>query len=101
MLPVCMKVMAGSWLMASVCMLRMKHMSSTILAVHGSSSLTHMPHLPWRADFNFDGAVGERARPHVMVVSRRPLRVEAGRALSNQSFIFGLLSVMSLCPGPP
>ena len=44
-LPVCMNVMAGSWLIASVCMLRMKHMSSTILAVYGSSSLTHMPHL--------------------------------------------------------
>src|SRR5439155_10940526 len=34
-LPVCIYVMAGSWLMASVCILRTKHMSSTILAVDG------------------------------------------------------------------
>ena len=32
-LPVCMYVMAGSWLIASVCMLRMKHMSSTMRTV--------------------------------------------------------------------
>ena len=36
--------MAGSWLIASVCMLRMKHMSSAIFAVWGSISLIHMPH---------------------------------------------------------
>ena len=51
--------MAGSWLIASVCMLRMKHMSSTILAVYGSSSLTHMPHLPCWANLYFDGAIGK------------------------------------------
>ena len=55
--------MAGSWLIASVCMLRMKHMSSTILAVYGSSSLTHMPHWPCWANLNFDGAIGKRAWP--------------------------------------
>ena len=55
--------MAGSWLIASVFMLRMKHMSSTILAVYGSSSLTHMPHLPCWANLNFDGAIGKRAWP--------------------------------------
>jgi len=52
-----MKVMAGSWLMASVCIERMKHRSSTIFAFHGSSSLTHMPLLPCRANLNFDGAM--------------------------------------------
>ena len=83
-LPVCMKVMAGSWLMASVCMLRMKHMSSTILAVCGNSSLTHMPHLPCWANLNFDGAMGNRVCPLVMVVSRWPLRTESGRSLSYQ-----------------
>ena len=82
--------MAGSWLMASVCMLRMKHMSSTILAVHGSSSLTHMPLLPWRANLNFDGAIGKRAWPDVMVVSRWPMRTESGRSLSYQEFMTGL-----------
>ena len=34
-------------------------MSSTILAVCGSSSLTHMPHLPCWANLNFDGATGK------------------------------------------
>ena len=82
--------MAGSWLMASVCMLRMKHMSSTILAVYGSSSLTHMPLLPCWANLYFDGAIGNRAWPEVMVVSRWPLRIESGRSLSYHSFIFGL-----------
>ena len=52
---------AGSWLIASVCMLRMKHISSTILAFHGSSSLTHMPQLPCWANLYFDGAMGKRA----------------------------------------
>ena len=47
--------MAGSWLIASVCMLRMIAMSSTMRAVYGSSSDTHAPDLPccanlkWRA----------------------------------------------------
>ena len=54
-----MKLIAGSWLIASVCMLRMKHISSTILAVYGNSSLTHMPHLPCWANLNFDGAIGK------------------------------------------
>ena len=65
-----MKVMAGSWLMASVCMVRMKHMSSTIFAVHGSSSHTSMRHWPYFANLNFDGAMGKRAWPLVMVVRR-------------------------------
>jgi len=34
--------MAGSWLMASVCMLRMKHISSTLLARFGNNSLTKL-----------------------------------------------------------
>ena len=89
-LPVWAKVMAGSWLMASVFMLRMKHMSSTILAVYGSSSLTHMPHWPCWANLYFDGAMGNRAWPLVMVVSRWPWRIESGRSLSYQASIFGL-----------
>jgi len=56
--------------MASVCMVRMKHMSSTIFAVHGSNSHTAMPHLPCLANLNFDGAMGKRAWPLVMVVRR-------------------------------
>src|SRR5881628_840167 len=88
--PVCMYVIAGSWLMASVCMLRMKHISSTILAVCGSSSETHIPHLPCCANLYLDGATGKRAWPEVMVVSRWPIRTELGRSLSYHSCITGL-----------
>ncbi len=65
-------------------------MSSTALAVHGSSSDTHMPLLPYCANLNFDGATGKRAWPLVMPVSRWPMRMESGRSLSNISFILGL-----------
>ena len=82
MLPVCIRVMAGSWLIASVFMLRMKHMSSTILAVCGSSSLTHIPLWPCWANLYFDGAIGNRFCPEVIVVSRWPLRIDSGRSLS-------------------
>ena len=44
-LPVCMNVIAGSWLIASVCMLRMNSTSSTVFFIHGNSSHTHMPRL--------------------------------------------------------
>src|SRR5690349_10513723 len=56
-LPVCRYEMAGSWLMASVCMLRMKHMSSTLFDRFGNSSLSHMPLLPYCANLNFEGAI--------------------------------------------
>src|SRR5215472_1909072 len=89
-LPVWMYVMAGSWLMASVCIERTKHMSSTIFAVHGKSSLTHMPDLPCWANLYFDGAIGNRACPLVMVVRRCPIRTESGKSLSNHFCICGL-----------
>ena len=44
--PVWMNVIAGSWLIASVFIVLMTEMSSTIFAVCGSSSLTHVPDLP-------------------------------------------------------
>jgi hypothetical protein len=77
-----MYVIAGSWLIASVFMLRIKHMSSAILAFHGNSSLSHMPHSPCWANLNFDGAIGKRAWPLVIVVSRCPIRTLSGRSLS-------------------
>jgi len=89
-LPVCMYEIAGSWLMASVCMLRMKHMSSTMFAVFGRSSDTHIPDLPWRANLYFEGAIGNRFCPEVIVVSRCPWRIDSGKSLSYHSFIFGL-----------
>ena len=65
-------------------------MSSTIFAVCGSSSVTHMPLLPCCANLYFDGAIGNRAWPEVIVVSRWPMRTESGRSLSYQSFMTGL-----------
>src|SRR5579871_5470845 len=89
-LPVQMYVTAGSWLIASVHRLLTTAMSSTIFAVHGSNSLTQRPHLPWRANLYFDGAMGKRVWALVMVVRRWPLRIDSGRSLSNRSAIFGL-----------
>ena len=85
-----MYVTAGSWLIASVQTVLTSAMSSTIFAVQGSSSLTHVPDWPCRANLYFDGATGNRAWPLVMVVSRWPLRIESGRSLSNIASIFGL-----------
>ena len=45
-LPVITNVQAGSWLMALVWTVRTTAMSSTCLAVCGSSSLTHVPLWP-------------------------------------------------------
>src|SRR5438067_1528490 len=89
-LPVQMYVTAGSWLIASVQTVLMTASSSTILAVHGNSSLTHTPALPRRANLYFDGAIGNRDWPLVIVVSRWPLMTEGGRSLSNRSASLGL-----------
>ncbi len=89
-LPVQMYVTAGSWLIASVQMLLTTARSSTIFAVHGSNSLTHRPHLPCRANLYFDGAMGKRVCPLVMVVRRWPLRIDSGRSLSKSASILGL-----------
>ena len=56
-------------------------MSSTIFAVYGSSSLTHMPHWPCCSNLYFDGAIGNRAWPEVIVVSRWPMRIAVGQVL--------------------
>ena len=62
--PVWMNVIAGSWLIASVCIDLMTERSSTIFAVCGSSSLTHVPDLPCCANANIDGATGSDRLPH-------------------------------------
>ena len=76
--------------MASVCMDRTKHKSSTIFAVHGSSSETHMPFLPCCVNLYLEGAMGSRFCPLVIVVIRCPMRMESGRSLSNHSVKPGL-----------
>ena len=56
-----MAQMAGSWLMASVCMERMRHKSSATLLVHGSISVfIQRPLEPTWLKRNFDGAIGNR-----------------------------------------
>ena len=76
--------------MASVQAVLIREISSTILAVQGKSSLTHIPDLPWRANLYFEGAIGNRDWPLVIVVRRWPWRIESGRSLSNQPSILGL-----------
>ena len=59
-----MNVIAGSWLIASVFMVLMTVMSSTIFAVYGSSSLTQVPACPCCANVNADFATGSVRLPH-------------------------------------
>ena len=66
------------------------HVVDHLGRVQGSSSLTHMPHWPCWANLYFDGAIGNRAWPEVIVVSRWPMRIESGRSLSYHSSISGL-----------
>ena len=79
--PVWKNVMAGSWLIASVCIDLMKHSSSATLAVCGSSSLTQAPLWPWRANRNRLAATGKLSCREVMPVSRWPLRIESGSSV--------------------
>ena len=65
-----MKVIAGSWLIASVYIDRTMAKSSTIFAMFGSNSDTHAPVFPCCANLNFDGAIGNRLCPDVIVVRR-------------------------------
>ena len=83
-------MIAGSWLIASVLTVLITARSSTMPAVCGSNSLTQAPCCPCCRNLNLDGAMGNRFCPDVIVVIRWPLRIESGRSLSNQSFIFGL-----------
>ena len=52
-----------------------------------------MPHLPCWANLYFDGAIGNRAWPLVIVVSRWPMRTESGRSLSYHSLHLRLVVV--------
>ncbi len=79
--PVCTKVIAGSWLIASVCIERMMQMSSTMLAVCGKSSLSDAPLWPCRANLKIDGATGKLFWPEVIVVIRWPIRTESGSSI--------------------
>ena len=73
-LPVWKKLMAGSWLIASVCIDLTKQSLSAIAAVCGSSSDTVAPDSPWRAKRNTEPARGMLACCALMPVSRWPPR---------------------------
>jgi hypothetical protein len=70
-------------LIASVCNERIQQMSSAFLARFGSNCVfIIMPQWPAALNWNLDGAMGKRACPLVIVVSRWPLRMLSGRSLS-------------------
>ena len=74
-------MIAGSWLIASVCIERMMQMSSAIVAVCGKSSLSQAPLWPCRANLKIDGATGKLFWPEVIVVIRWPIRTESGSSM--------------------
>ena len=75
--PVWMNVMAGSWLIASVFIVLMTVMSSTIFAVWGSSSLTQVPDWPCRLNSNCDLVTSSADCP-IVCATRWPWRTESG-----------------------
>jgi hypothetical protein len=99
--PVCTKVIAGSWLIASVRIDLMTHSSSATLAVCGNSSLSQVPERPWRSKRKIDGATGRRFWPEVMVVMRWPMRTDVGSSMPRLSANSGLWSNRSICDGAP
>ena len=56
-------------------------MSSTIVAVFGSSSLTQAPHRPCWANLKIGAAQGNDFCPEVMPVTRWPMRILAGNSV--------------------
>ena len=68
--PVWNSIAAGSWLMASVCMLLITHTSSMTWARWCSGSLSQVPAWPWRVNLSVLGAQGNDFWPEVIVVLR-------------------------------
>ena len=99
--PVWKNVTPGSWLIASVCMVLMKHSSSAILAVWGISSLIHAPDCPCCLNSNVDGTTGKPAWLAVIGVRRCPCRTESGRSVPRRLASCGLYSHRSCCDGAP
>ena len=56
-------------------------MSSTIFAVCGSSSLTHVPDFPCCSNLKIDRATGKLIWPEVMPVMRWPMRTLSGSSV--------------------
>ena len=88
--PVCRKVMAGSWLIASVYIEFTMHRSSAIFAVHGSRSQIHAPAWPCRWNGKAEPASGSTAWFADIPVKRCPCRTESGKGCPCFSFKSGL-----------
>src|SRR6185437_2457829 len=88
--PVWKNVMAGSWLIASVHVLRTIAISSAMRAVYGSRSEIQAPLRPYCLKSKTEGAIGNLVCPLVIVVNRCPLRIDGGKSWSNISRSFGL-----------
>ena len=96
-----MNVIAGSWLIASVCMERMRQSLSITRPVCGSSSLIDVPDWPhWRKPY-FEAMTGKVFWPEVIPVSRWPMRIESGSSVPCFDTSPGLGSKSSRCEGPP
>ena len=85
-----MNVIAGSWLIASVCTVLQIVMSSAMRAVCGKRSLTHAPDSPCWRNLNIDAATGSVPCPEVIPVMRCPMRTESGSSVPRNWASFGL-----------
>jgi hypothetical protein len=94
-------VIAGSWLIASVNIVRTTQRRSATCAVCGKRSLTHRPARPyWRKPVN-DPAIGRIAWLPLMPVSRWPPRTDFGRSSPWRCCSSGFGSNVSNGEGPP
>ena len=100
-LPLWKNVMAGSWLIASVCSERMTQMSSAIPRVCGRRSLMTVPLLPPGLKAHLLGWTAKRACEATMPVMRWPRRIESGRSSLKRWRSTGLSSRRSRWEGPP
>ena len=98
--PVCTNVIAGSWLIASVCIDCTMHHRSAVVAIRGNNSLNQAPDCPCCANRNSDGITCSR-RSAVIDVSRWPLRIDSGSSSPRRRARAGLASNRSSWEGPP
>jgi hypothetical protein len=94
-------LIAGSWLIASVCIDRTIASSSAQRARNGSRSLIQAPHAPRCANTRFVFWMRKRFWPDVIVVMRWPWRTESGRSWPCHLSSAGLWSNKSCCDGAP
>ena len=76
--------------MASVLIVLTMVMSSTILAIFGSSSLTQAPDCPCCSNLKMERATGKLVCPDVIPVMRCPMRTLAGSSVPASLLSAGL-----------